>query len=1745
MSAIGDENAGDRIFGGKRLPTIIPGLVDDENRLAGDNVEQNAPENEQMQNEDVRDTNQRNTIPVVVPPLRNANHIEIEAGNDPDHETGWYHERVFQPVVLDNRNALDLNHLQDLAQDPDLQPIIAQNAHIAAPPAERQHGHDAEPYVPASIEQTDLGNAPLDAMMPLDGLLGILDRELPPVIEPEPVNTSEPTQPAPKVGARSGSRQTTAVGKPRVDQLLAQKEALMKECADKLGRLEARQAIQEALKERGRLTRPVIRHTPGNLPREWSFEISEPSLAGTQDSQKKKRTAAKKAILSAEVKVLQAESQYADRSLVATEAAIRHAMAGEQDDSVEAELARVDPVVVPDTQRMLSKGKADMDKEAMVQVEIEVVRLRGQIEEYDTALGMLGVELPPPEQVSDEDTGVVEAGQASSGKPDAIRQQKCRANKRVRNARLNAVKRQRAVLVTALRDRKGALTEALAPDQPPAGQKRKPSTRRDDKPDKRANCLDDFDGSGSSGVILSYFRVMSDLLDMDVGEGTTPAPLLKKMFVAVSHDNGEEVRKLLTAGALPTDVYKGSTLLEHACEAGAAEAARALIDAGANPRDQLLRAAADGHGDTALLCLDRGADVNAADPSGDLPLHIAVRNDLFDLLEALIGRPDCEINATNDRNITALFSACSRGKTNALELLIKAGADLDIPSVQGYTALHVAAKDRNAAFVRMLLDGGADCTKLQGPARFSVLDIAVGQASNAEVIKMLLEAEPELRDRPCGMGTMPINTAMGLGRLESVRALLEHGVDPNLTVTAAAGGNAGELTLINFASFINHIGLLELLIEFGADVNRLNSQNISPLTLCVKQNRVDFARALLKTGADPNIQDDQGVAPVMLAAMDRQCGELARVLVEGGADYTLANREGMTAIDIAIAAANTEMLEALLGDKTGPAVMSDSNGCPRLYLHVACSNGLTDIVRLLIEHGADVNQRNDNGWSPVNSAAYNGHTEALRLVLAAGPTLDHVDATGFTPLMAVCVNNLVEHVQLLVDAGADCFIGSADGDNVLHLAANRNHVEIIKVLLDAKPDLLNMVDNFARTPLFDAAAHGHNDSVRLLLSHGADPDIASFADQTAIMAAAAFGRAESVAMLVGAGAELNQQDSDGDTALAIACIKGNAQCVRILVEAGADTTLTRSDGMTPLSCAVKNKFPDIVKILAKVAPEQECLAALLLASGDNMPEIADAILQSRVFPPDHLGQCIGLSVTLGHDMIAQSLLRAGADVNWFDPDLGESLIHAAAGGGEEELVRLLLGHGCDVNARREDGATALCIAAEDGDDEVVEMLLDAGADPKLPGPEGRLPRDIAEGHGHDECVSLVDARVKSGADVIPSDEASEATVAGPSVDDDEDQPLLITAAASGARSLLVDLISTGHDPDATNKAVTLTALVMAVSSGHAELLPLLLNAGANLKKQLTSQSGGVAQETMAMLAACAKGDAESIRLLLDAGADINGALQTGETPLLSTALYNPTFLSHVVRLPGVNLDQPAGLGAPVLLHAAGSDKIDSVRVLIQAGADINLCFPRHGTALMVAANYGHDEVLGCLLEAGADADVVDEDGDTALICAVRWGHLSCAGRLLRAGCDINTRLPNGSNAAFIAAANGFSDILGLLVAAGVETTAPGEDGKLPSEIAQTNGHQACATLLEVSGKTSARPDQVDPDVGQVESELDAVHVTHVTHVTGNVRIEELSETPPPPPRRSIAMKGAIGALAVATGVAGLIRLRQGMSRRGR
>ena len=541
--------------------------------------------------------------------------------------------------------------------------------------------------------------------------------------------------------------------------------------------------------------------------------------------------------------------------------------------------------------------------------------------------------------------------------------------------------------------------------------------------------------------------------------------------------------------------------------------------------------------------------------------------------------------------------AAMRGDVEAVRALLQDGADVNAAQGDGMTALHWAAEAGDLEMVGMLLYAGAN---VQGVTRLG--------------------------------DYTPLHLASNAGNERVVAGLLEAGAD------ASAYTTTGEVTPLHFAAASGSAASVEVLLGHGAAVNARESvRGQTPLMLAAGLNRVEAVRVLLKNGADPSLRTEAIDIPARDRA-DRESSarrdEVIAAFKEEQAPDDLGwqpdSRQVQAAVRAAWAIGGAELVE---DDPPEDADEAEDDRPDYDRQAEARYASYSDNVGGL------------GGFTALIHATREGHVESAMALLDAGADIDQLsEGDHSSPLLIAVINGHFDLAALLLDRGADPNLASDLGATPLFSALNVQwapkarypqqnaykqqqavYLDVMEALLKAgaDPDVrlskhlwymsytfdqLN-VNTTGATPFWRAAYATDVPAMRLLMDHGADPNIPTQMvpsrrrrrDQLedlsgllpvplggpavyAIHAATGVGYGEGFAgnahrhvpdawlpaaryLIEELGADVNARDLNGYAPLHHAAARGDNELIRYLVEQGADVMLVSRKGQTTVDMA--------------------------------------------------------------------------------------------------------------------------------------------------------------------------------------------------------------------------------------------------------------------------------------------------------------------------------------------------------------------------------------------------------------------------------------------------------------------------------------------------------------------------------------------------------------------------------------------------
>ncbi|KAG6357003.1 hypothetical protein INS49_014879 [Diaporthe citri] len=571
--------------------------------------------------------------------------------------------------------------------------------------------------------------------------------------------------------------------------------------------------------------------------------------------------------------------------------------------------------------------------------------------------------------------------------------------------------------------------------------------------------------------------------------------------------------------------------------------------------------------------------------------------------------------------------------------------------------------------VQFLLDHGANP---EPTSRYMTPLMAAVHGGNRDVVKLLLEkgADIEATDNHSWMA---VTHASCWGCYAVLETLVQHAPLVEYTATETP-------PLLPQAARRGRYNTMKILLENGVGANSAE-EGQSALALAIRRRRYDICELLLNggegwTAADPNYTPEDSTPPLALAV--EMCNlDIVKLLLEKGADIQKADQ---------------------------------TDGWYRAPLSTAIlyigTYSKTDIIRHLLENKADPLVSDEDGWTPLWTAANEGYSEVVRLLLTSGaaPSLETpCGKNGWTPLCTAVVQEHTDVIQVLVEFGADFNKEVESGATSIALAVENSDAESLRHLLSSPKQKPDIKHPSVKSALLDKVRWSDNcqEVLGMVLAAGADVDMVEQTGAKAPLLMAAMANptpltnklAQTILMY---GPSVDFKDEFGNNVLTSISPYTSVNTIRILLRRGAILDVN-SSGQGPLIAAIEAGNMDVFKFW-----------------------LTQDVVKSSVNTPSTYGTSLHHAVRVDNiEMVKTLIQHHGANIDF-----------------SEDLNR----------------GTPIMTAISLSRDSIVKMLLDAGA--QLTRPAGLLsfPINIASAMAPPSVIRLLLDKADSGVSIDVRDQ---------------------------------------------------------------------------------------------------------------------------------------------------------------------------------------------------------------------------------------------------------------------------------------------------------------------------------------------------------------------------------------------------------
>ena len=395
---------------------------------------------------------------------------------------------------------------------------------------------------------------------------------------------------------------------------------------------------------------------------------------------------------------------------------------------------------------------------------------------------------------------------------------------------------------------------------------------------------------------------------------------------------------------------------------------------------------------------------------------VSSKQDNTELINLLIEN-GAEVNKQNaDRETPILHAVYASENTNIKNLkeILKHGADVSVPNADGVTPLLRAAtrSEDLSEIIQLLSDNGAELNQRYDDGNTSTLTYCIHFDANINNIQTLIKNGANVNLLTNNKWSALMEAIVRKDK-NVIQLLLDNGADANITTEY---DNTGLMYLARDENDTSDI--MELLLRYGARKDQQNDIGQPALFFAAEHGNINNVKTLLKHGANAKIVEADGSNVLMKTIFQNRPAEIVKLLVKH-VDINQKNNEGATALCAAVAVQRHDLVKLLIDNEANV-----NQYCGTITpLILATDAGNLEIVKYLVDHGADVNavENDDHKWSALIMAAEKGHLDIVKYLVEHGANIEY-DAVGDYDIKTIYVTALSQAIR-------------------------RNHIDIVKYLI--------------------------------------------------------------------------------------------------------------------------------------------------------------------------------------------------------------------------------------------------------------------------------------------------------------------------------------------------------------------------------------------------------------------------------------------------------------------------------------------------------------------------------------------------------------------------------------------------------------------------------------------------------------------------------------------------------------------------
>ncbi|KAM0131620.1 hypothetical protein ACHAO1_007221 [Botrytis cinerea] len=397
----------------------------------------------------------------------------------------------------------------------------------------------------------------------------------------------------------------------------------------------------------------------------------------------------------------------------------------------------------------------------------------------------------------------------------------------------------------------------------------------------------------------------------------------------------------------------------------------------------LTTATLKGHLDIVRLLLETGAEIDCRDSINQTPLITATLEGHLDIVKLLLEK-GAEIDCRDSHNYTPLIIATLKGHLDIVKLLLEKDIEIDCRDFNKQTPLTIAAFYGHENIVELLLEKGAEINCVDCQDKTPIVHAIIG--GHTSIASLLLGKGARFDCEKKDVFSTALLEASQFGREEMARFLLQNGMSADLRDKGEVGREA----------------MVKLCLENGAEINANCDDGFTSLDKAVTAGRMNIVKLLLNRGAEVDLRMESS-CNTLLSAISSGGDAVVAVLLDQGVcsetETTNTNHLLIQAIKVAILKKQPSILKLFL---TKFYVIDEGDGEGRTPLFWAIDFQREDMINLLLGCGANIESKDRYGWTPLMYAIVQGaYLPVVKTLLDHGADINAVDNEGFSPLSTI------------------------------------------------------------------------------------------------------------------------------------------------------------------------------------------------------------------------------------------------------------------------------------------------------------------------------------------------------------------------------------------------------------------------------------------------------------------------------------------------------------------------------------------------------------------------------------------------------------------------------------------------------------------------------------------------------------------------------------------------------------------------